>query len=143
MAVDAVVAGVEFSSDEPFPEGGIGSVESFAPGLVPIEQLGVDVEAFRKVFFAEFFHEGGIGEIGLSFKFFGRVKIFFFFPMNGNLRFGEFALAVRCLRFCFLASFCHGYNSPSEIDFGCDATTRNNLVRATSLPLWNELARQK
>jgi hypothetical protein len=52
--------------------------------------------------------------------------------MNGNLRFGKFAFAVRCLRFCLLASFGHGDNSLWKIDFGCDATTKDILVRASS-----------
>ncbi len=143
MAVDAVVAGVEFSAHEPFPEGRIGGVERLAPGLVPIEQLGVDVETFREMFLAEFFYESGINEIGLSDKFFGRVEVLFFFPVNGNLRFGKFAFAVRCLRFCFLASFGHGDNSPCMFDFGCNTKTRNGLVRASSFHEGNELARQK
>ena len=89
MAVHAVVAGVEFSAHEPFPERRIRGVESFAPGLVPIEKLGVDVETFREMFLAEFFYEGGINEIGLRDKFLGRVEVLFFFPVNGNLRFGQ------------------------------------------------------
>jgi hypothetical protein len=80
------------------------------------------VEAFRKMLFAEFFDESGIGEIGLCNEFFGRSKVFFFFPVHGNLRFGELLLALRCFR--FLACFGHGGNSPSKIDFGRDATTR-------------------
>lgn len=89
MAVYAVVADVEFSADEPLPEGRIGSVESFAPGLVPIEELGVVVEALGEVFFAKLFYKCWIGEIGLGDEFFRRPIIFFFFPMNGNLRFGD------------------------------------------------------
>src|SRR6266513_248280 len=98
----------------------------------------VMVEAFRKMLFAEFSDEGGIGEIGLSDELFGRSKVFFFFPVNGNLRFGELLLALRCFRFLT----CFGYvgNSPSKIDYGCDATTRNDLIRASSFPAWNELA---
>ena len=148
MAVDAVVAGVEFSADEPFPEGRIGGVERVVPGLVPIEQLGVDVEAFGEMFFAEFFYEGGIDEIGLGYEFLGRVEVLFFFPMDGDLRFGKFAFALRCLRFCFLASFGHGDNSPWMFDFGCDATTKDSLVRQThflcrtSLPAKNDAPTQ-
>jgi hypothetical protein len=91
--------------------------------------------------FAEFFDEGGIGEIGLGFEFFRGVEVFFFFPMNSDLGFGEFVL--RCLRFCFLTSFGHGDNSPGKIDFGYDATTRDSLVRNGSFQMSNELARQK
>jgi hypothetical protein len=52
--------------------------------------------------------------------------------VNGNLRFGEFAFALGCLRFCLLACFGHGGNSLWKIEFGCDATTRDSLVRASS-----------
>src|SRR5882672_2404634 len=100
MAIDAVVAGVEFAADKPFPEGWIAGVEGLAPGLVPMEEVGVVVKTFREIFFAEFLDEGGVGEIGLSNEFLGRTKIFLFFPMDGNLRFGEFVLALGCLRFC-------------------------------------------
>src|SRR5579863_6408004 len=140
MAVNAVVAGIEFPADEPFPERGIRSVERFAPGLVPIEQLGVDVETFWEVFFAEFFDERGIGEIGLRFEFLRRVEILLFFPMHRNLRFRQ--LVFRRLRVCFLASFGHGENSPSKIDFGCDATTRDSLIRASAFPQSDVLARK-
>jgi len=50
VAVDAVVAGIELPPDEPLPERRVGSVEGFAPGLVPIEKVGVVVETFRKMF---------------------------------------------------------------------------------------------
>ena len=92
MTVDAVVAGVESSADEPFPKRRIGRVESFAPGLVPIKKFGVDIEASWEMFFAEFFYEGWIGEISLRFEFFWRVEVLLFFPMDGNLRFRQFAL---------------------------------------------------
>src|SRR5580700_6699669 len=131
MTIDAVVAGVKFSADKPFPERGIGGVESFVPSLVPVEEPGVDVKAPRETLLAEFFDEGRIGEIGLGFEFFRGVKVFLFFPMHSDLSFGEFVL--RCLRFYFLASFCHGDNSPWKIDFGCDATTRDSPVRKGSL----------
>jgi hypothetical protein len=53
--------------------------------------------------------------------------------MDGDLRFSE--LAFGCLRICFLASFGHGDNSLGKIDFGCDATTKDSLVRAGAFPL--------
>jgi hypothetical protein len=48
--------------------------------------------------FAEFFDEGGIGKISLSDELFGGAKVFLFFPVNGNLRFGELLLALRYFR---------------------------------------------
>src|SRR6266478_3673701 len=142
MAVNAVVAGVEFAAGEPFPEGRVARVEGLAPGLVPMEEGSVMVETLGKMLFVEFFDESGIGEIGLSDEFFGRSKVFLFFPVNGNLRFGELLLALRCFR--FLTCFGHGGNSsPSKKEFDCYALTRNDLIRATSFLVWNELARQK
>src|SRR5580704_12356616 len=141
MTVNAVVASIEFSAHKPFPEGRIGSVERFAPGLVPIEQLGVNVETLGKVFFAEFFNERGIDEVGLRFEFLRRVEILFFFPMYRNLRFRQ--LVFRRLSVCFLASFGHDENSPSKTDFGCDAITRDSLIRASAFPQSDVLARQK
>src|SRR5437762_13962744 len=110
-------SGIEFAADEPFPEGRVAGVEGLAPGFVPMEEGSVMVEAFRKMLFAEFFDEGGIGEIGLSDELLGRSKVFFFFPVNGNLRFGELLLALRCFR--FLTCFGHGGNSPSKNEFDC------------------------
>jgi hypothetical protein len=43
--------------------------------------------------FAELLDEGGIGKIGLSDEFFGRIEVLFFLPVDGDLRFGELLLA--------------------------------------------------
>jgi len=69
MAVNAIVAGVEFPADEPFPERRIGSVEGFAPGLVPIEETGVMVEAFGEIFFAEFLTKAGSARLACVMNF--------------------------------------------------------------------------
>ncbi len=98
VAVNAVVAGIEFAADEPFPEGWMAGVEGLAPGLVPVEEGSVMVEALRKILFAEFLDEGGIGEIGLGDELLGRTEVLFFLPVYGDLRFGEFLLALRYFR---------------------------------------------
>lgn len=67
----------------------MGSVESFAPGFIPVEELGVEIKTLGKVFFAELFDEGRIGEIRLGDEFFRGAEVFFFLPVNGDLRFGE------------------------------------------------------
>jgi hypothetical protein len=54
--------------------------------------------------------------------------------MDRDLRFRKFAFALRCLRVCLFASFGHGENSPSKIDFGCDSTKKDCSVRANSYP---------
>jgi len=106
MAVNAVVGGVEFAADEPFPERRVGGVEGFRPLFVPVEKIGVVVEALWEVFFGEFFDKGGVGEIGLGFEFLRRMEIFLFLPVDGDLCFGGFFRA-RCfgsggarVRFC-------------------------------------------
>ncbi len=53
------------------------------------------VEALRKILFAEFLDEGGIGEIGLGNELLWRTEVLFFLPVDGDLRFGEFLLALR------------------------------------------------
>jgi hypothetical protein len=92
--------------------------------------------------FAEFFDEGGIGEIGLGNELFGRSKVFFFFPVNGNLRFGELLLALRFFRVQLWSSGGHGGNSPWK-KIRLFATARNGVTRAHSFLNWNELACQK
>jgi hypothetical protein len=92
MAVDAVVAGVELAADEPFPERRVGSVEGLAPGLVPIEETGVVVKAFREMLFAEFLDEGGILEVRLRDELLRRPKVLFLLPVDGNLGFRELVL---------------------------------------------------
>src|SRR6266849_3688446 len=98
MAVNAVVAGIELAADKPFPEGRIARVEGLAPGLVPIEEGSVMIVAFRKMLFAEFLDEGRIGKIRLGDKCLGRAEELFFLPVDGDLRFGEFLLALRFFR---------------------------------------------
>src|SRR5207245_7716580 len=49
MAIDAIVAGVDLPADVPLPERGVARVERFVPALVPIQEIGVFVEAFGKL----------------------------------------------------------------------------------------------
>ena len=95
VAIDAVVGGIEFAADEPFPEGRAGSVERFAPPLVPMEKVGVAVKTLGKVFFGELFYERCVDEIGLSLEFLGRMEILLFFPVDGDLGVGGFFGAGR------------------------------------------------
>ena len=89
VTVDAVVADVQLAPDEPLPKGRIAGVESGVPIVVPVEELGVFVEAFREMFFAEFLDKSGIGEIGLGGEASRRVEVFFFFPVDGDLSLGD------------------------------------------------------
>src|ERR1700730_6953271 len=87
MAIDAVVTGVEFAADKPFPKWRIAGVQSGVPILVPMQQFGILAKAFRKVFLAETFDHRGVVQIGLPDKFRRGIKTLFFFPVNGDLRF--------------------------------------------------------
>jgi len=95
MAVNAIVAGVEFPADEPFPERRIGSVEGFAPGLVPIEETGVMVEASGKYFSPNFLTKAGSARLACVMNFLERAKVLFLLPMDSNLGFREFVLHFR------------------------------------------------
>ena len=110
MPVDAVVAGVQLSAHEPFPERRIARVQRFAPGFVPIQQGSVVIEATREMLFAELFDESGVFEFGLRDKLFGRPIVLLFLPVHGNLRFTEFLAALHFQVFCaeFLTRCCHG-----------------------------------
>ena len=66
MPIDAVVAGIEFAADKPFPERRIAGVQRGVPILIPMQQLGVFAKAFGEIFFAEALDDGGIVEIGLA-----------------------------------------------------------------------------
>ena len=85
VPVHAVVGGVDLAAHEPLPERRITGVERGVPVLVPAQQIGVLPEAFREIFFAEAFHDAGIGQIRLADKFRGRIVVFFLPPMNCDL----------------------------------------------------------
>ena len=70
MAVDAVVAGVEFAADEPFPERRIGGVERLAPGLVPVEKFGVMSKHSGKCFSLKFSTKAGSVRLACAMNFF-------------------------------------------------------------------------
>src|SRR6202011_5125361 len=87
VAIDAVVAGVELASDKPFPEWRIVGVEGGVPVLVPVEKLGVFAEAFGEMFFVETRDDSRVVEVGLADELGGWVKVFLFFPVDGDLGF--------------------------------------------------------
>ena len=41
MAIDAVIAGIDFAANEPFPTGRIARIEGCVPALIPGEQIGI------------------------------------------------------------------------------------------------------
>jgi len=89
MAVETVVAGVDFPANEPLPEWRIARVERLVPLLVPAEHLRVLVEALRKVIQREALVDAGILQVRLLDELLRRIEVLFFLPVNRNLGFSE------------------------------------------------------
>src|SRR5215469_12294292 len=89
MAVDAVIAGVEFSADEPLPERRMAGVQRGMPILIPVQHFGVLAIALRKMFFAKALQNMGVIQVGLGNEARRRPNVVFFLPVNGDLRFAE------------------------------------------------------
>ena len=87
MAVDTVVAGVQFAAYEPLPEGWVGGVQRGVPIVVPVEEFGVFVEAFGEVLFVEAGDEVGVVQVGLADELGRWVEEGLFFPVDGDLGF--------------------------------------------------------
>src|SRR6516165_9256410 len=87
MPIDAVVAGIDTTTDIPLPERGIGRIERFFPMFIPIQKTRVLVEAFRKFVDAKPLVDSLVGKIGLSNETCRWIIIFFFLPMYGNFSF--------------------------------------------------------
>ena len=100
MAVDTVVAGVQFAAYEPFPEGWVGGVQRGVPVVVPVEEFGVFVEAFGEVLFVEAGDEVGVVQVGLAYELGRWVEEGLFFPVDGDLGFvflgGGWGAGVGC-----------------------------------------------
>ncbi len=85
MAIDAVVTGVDSAADEPSPERRIARVERDVPGLVPVEKIGVLLEAVREVVETESFKDRLVGQVGLNNEFLWRVNVGLFLPVDRDL----------------------------------------------------------
>src|SRR6266849_2351629 len=85
MAIDAVVTGVDSAADEPSPERRIARVERHVPGLVPVEKIGVLLEAVREVIETESFKDRLVGQVGLNNEFLWRVNVGLFLPVDRDL----------------------------------------------------------
>src|SRR6266508_1200057 len=85
MPVHAVVAGVELSADEPFPERRIARVQRGVPVAVPRQQVGVRPEALGKMFVAESIPDGWVDQIRLTDECRSWTDVLFLLPVNGNL----------------------------------------------------------
>src|SRR6266498_104997 len=82
MTIDAVITGVDPAADEPSPERRIARVQHDVPGPVPVEKIGVLLEAVREVFQTESFKDCFVGQVGLSDEFLRRVNVVLFLPAD-------------------------------------------------------------
>ncbi len=110
MAVNAVVANIELAPYEPLPARRITGVKCGVPVPVPTQQIGVVAKALREILFAEAFVDAGIGQIGLAYKFGGRIVVFLLPPMHCDLSFGGLSCHV-----LHLANICH-VTHPSSLN---------------------------
>src|SRR2546426_5854594 len=85
MPVDAVVASVESSADEPFPERWKTGVQRGVPATVPGQHVRVFPKTLRKMFLLEPVPDSRIDQIRLADEFRGRAEVLFFLPVDGNL----------------------------------------------------------
>jgi hypothetical protein len=71
MAIDAVITGVDSATDEPSPERRLARVERDVPDPVPVEEIGVLLEAVREVVETESIKDRFVGQVGLGNEFLG------------------------------------------------------------------------
>ena len=120
MAVYAVVGGVDFATDEPFPAGCVAGIKGGVPILIPGQQISIFFETFWEVIQAKPLINIGVGHIGLGNKLRGGMKIFLFLPVNGNLGFTDCKLILFAHRFTFLLIFLFGeWEDDSEEKGNC------------------------
>jgi hypothetical protein len=96
MTIDAVITGVNPAADEPFPERRIARVERDVPGPVPVEKIGILLEAIRKVIEAESFKDHFVGHVGLGNECLRRFDVVLFLPVDRDLGLGHFCGSAPC-----------------------------------------------
>ena len=75
MAIDAIITGVDPAADEPSPEWRIARVERDIPDPVPVEKIGVLLEAVREVIETESFKDRFVGQVGVGNEFLWRLTL--------------------------------------------------------------------
>ena len=90
MAVDAVIAGIDTAADKPLPEWRRARVERDVPGPVPVEKIGIFLEAVREIVEAEPVENRFVGQVRLGNEFLWRMDVGFFLPVDRDLSFGHF-----------------------------------------------------
>src|SRR6266567_5231562 len=96
MPIDTVVARIDPAADKPFPERCVTGVESPFPILVPIEKIGILLEAFRNIIQTEPLIDSFICHVCLRDELGRRVIIPFLLPMHRDLRFSYVNRLVLC-----------------------------------------------
>ena len=89
VPVDAVIAGIQPSPDEPVEERRVGIVKRRMPILVPRQQVGVLDEAVGEFVRRKSVEHPRIGHVGLSDEPGTGMDKFFFLPVGGDLSFGD------------------------------------------------------
>src|SRR5437870_727113 len=89
MAVDAVVAGVQLATGEPFPERRPAGVQRRVPVAVPVQHVRVFPEALGKILLREPFQYRGVCQIRLSDEPGGWTDVLLLAPVDRNLRFAR------------------------------------------------------
>jgi hypothetical protein len=92
VAVDAVVAGVQPTTDKPLPKRRVCGVQRRMPVGIPREQVSVFVEALREVLLPESLEDGRVGRVGLPDEFCRRLIELLLAPVNGDLSLGDLCL---------------------------------------------------
>jgi hypothetical protein len=87
VAVHAVIRGVDLAALEPFPAGRVAGVQDIIPVFVPVQQVGIFFEAIGKVVKAKTIIDRRIRHVCLCDKLIGGIIVFFFTPVNRDLRF--------------------------------------------------------
>jgi hypothetical protein len=89
MTVDAVIGNVDLAADKPTPERRVAGIEYRLPVFVPGQQIGVFLEAVRKILQAEAFVHIRVGHVRLGDETYRRGVITLFLPMDGYFRLGN------------------------------------------------------
>src|SRR5262249_26717172 len=96
VPVYAVVRGIQLATGEPFPERGVARIEDRVPGLVPVQQVRVLLEAVWVVVFLETLQDGRVVGVCLPHERLRRVVVLLLAPVHGYLRLGDLRLWGFC-----------------------------------------------
>ena len=87
MSIDAIIRGIEFTTDKPFPKRRIACIQCLLPILIPVQHVRILFEALWKVLHAEPFINGFIRHVCLGNELRRRIVIALLLPVDRDLRF--------------------------------------------------------